>query len=302
MRHWKFSAALSTLLLFCFLNLRAGEERDLLSKKYSRDDLARILVEDKEWIKYPSYKNREEWHKIPEKIRKEYIERGERYLGHDWPQIKATEYLEFVRSGNREIMQNPYTKKRDAYQALVMAELMEGKGRFMDDIINGVWSFCEMTYWGLSAHLYIQEAGPGLPDVDDPSIDLVVGQIGTELAWTHHFFREEFDKVSPLINKRIIKEVNEKVLQPYYSTNETWWMGFNRDFVNNWNPWCNYNVLYCILLMEKDPEVKKDNVHKVLRSVDKFINYYHEDGGCDEGPSYWSHAGGKLFDVLELLH
>ena len=36
-------------------------------------------------------------------------------------------------------------------------------------------------------------------------------------------------------------------------------------------------------------------------SVDQFINYNHEDGACEEGPSYWGHAAGKLYDYLEML-
>ena len=39
----------------------------------------------------------------------------------------------------------------------------------------------------------------------------------------------------------------------------------------------------------------------IMLSVDKFLNPHPEDGGCDEGPSYWNHAGGSLFDCLELL-
>jgi len=35
-----------------------------------------------------------------------------------------------------------------------------------------------------------------------------------------------------------------------------------------------------------------------MHSVDQFINYYHDDGACEEGPSYWGHAGGKMFDYL----
>ncbi len=39
-----------------------------------------------------------------------------------------------------------------------------------------------------------------------------------------------------------------------------------------------------------------------LRCLDAFLNGYPEDGGCDEGPSYWGRAGASLFDGLELLH
>ena len=35
---------------------------------------------------------------------------------------------------------------------------------------------------------------------------------------------------------------------------------------------------------------------------DCFVNTYHDDGGCDEGTSYWNVAGGALFDCLDQLH
>lgn len=37
-------------------------------------------------------------------------------------------------------------------------------------------------------------------------------------------------------------------------------------------------------------------------SVDKFLNYNHDDGACEEGPSYWGHAAGKMYDYLQLLY
>jgi hypothetical protein len=61
-------------------------------------------------------------------------------------------------------------------------------------------------------------------------------------------------------------------------------------------------MLTTILLMEDDPERKASNIYKTMRSVDKFINYYEPDGGCDEGPGYWGHAGGALYEYLEMLH
>ena len=36
-------------------------------------------------------------------------------------------------------------------------------------------------------------------------------------------------------------------------------------------------------------------------STDKFLNYVKADGACEEGPSYWGHAAGKLYDYLQIL-
>lgn len=289
------------IICFNFSFAIAQEDRNLLSKNYSENDIENSLVHEKSWIAYPKYNDRQAWNEVPRSLRTAYIKEGEQYIDYKWPNVNATDYLDFVRTGNRQIMEDPYNEKLSALEALVMAELMEGEGRFIDDIINGVWDFSEMTYWGNSAHLTLQKEGAGLPDVNEPTIDLGVGKVATDLAWIYHFFKEEFDKINPLISQRIKQEIERKVLEPYYTRNDFWWMGFNRDFVNNWNPWVNYNVLNCILLLEDDLNKKKKYVYKVMRSVDNFIDYYPTDGGSDEGPAYWNHAGGKLFDVLELL-
>jgi hypothetical protein len=113
----------------------------------------------------------------------------------------------------------------------------------------------------------------------------------------------EFDKISPVISKRIKYELNTKILQPYYQRNDFWWMyGWRGEGnVNNWNLWCNLNVLKVILLVEDDPQKKLDGFYKNLSSVDVFINSYPEDGSCSEGPSYWGAAVGRLYNYLDLV-
>ena len=114
--------------------------------------------------------------------------------------------------------------------------MMEGKGRFLDQIVNGVWSFCELSYWGLSAHLSLQKAGPGLPDVNEPTIDLGAGRLAADLAWIYYFLHDEFDNINPLISIRLKQEITNKILTPYYEREDFWWMSFNTDdHINNWN-------------------------------------------------------------------
>jgi hypothetical protein len=294
------------LLALCLcsdlLQIRA-QERNLLVNLCGEQEMAAILLPGKSWISFPEYTDRKAWEGLPENMRREMVTRGEEALGFEWGVIKATDFLEFVRSGDRRIMQDPYNARRRALQDLVLAELAEGRGRFLDQIINGVWALSEQTTWSASAHLSLQEAGPGLPDVEEPIIDLSVGEVSSLFAWIHHFFKAEFDKVNPLISKRIEYELKHKVLDVYDQREDFWWMNFESGrTVNNWNVWVNHNMLTTILLMEEDPARKARNIHKTMRSVDQFINYYPDDGGCDEGPGYWGHAGGALFEYLELLH
>jgi hypothetical protein len=43
-------------------------------------------------------------------------------------------------------------------------------------------------------------------------------------------------------------------------------------------------------------------IDKTVKSTDFFVNQYPDDGGCDEGPSYWNEAGGKLMRFIHVLN
>jgi hypothetical protein len=285
-------------------NLIAAE-RNLLENSITKDKLSQVLAKNTEWVKFPAYSDRQAWESLPASVRTSAIQKGIDALECDWAIVKAGDYLEYSRSGNRQIMEKPQSKRQQAILDLAMAELIEGKGRFIEPLVNGVWAICEQSTWVLSAHLSLQKNRAGLPDPNDIVIDLASGNIGAMISWIHYFFAREFDKINPIISEKLRLEVKKRVLEPYYTRNDMWWMGFdggNGGMVNNWNVWVNHNVMQCILLMETDPNKRTDNIYKTMKSIDKFINYYPADGGCDEGPSYWGHAGGKLFEDLELLH
>jgi hypothetical protein len=286
------------LLIFCLVSMaHAQEKRDILQNESKEIGLATALIKDFSEIDLPTYKSRGFWNGLPEVIREKYISEAEGALDYDWPVVKATDYIEIIRSGDRR--QSVYAAPRAALMALVMGELTEGKGRFMDQIVNGVWYYSEQTWWGWSAHL---PAPKGLPDIKKPSIDLGVGEIANILSWTWYMFREEFDKIHPLISSRLKDEVIYKAVAPYYEREDFWWMGLDGSrTVNNWNPWTNHNMLTAILIMEDDQQQKIKGVQKVLRSLDVFLNQYPADGGCDEGPSYWGRAGASLYQNLDLL-
>jgi hypothetical protein len=294
------------VLLNCLSMLLFGfEKRDLLQKKADLSTVKTSLILNQKWVDYPNYNDRKAWDNLTSGVKEEIIRKGESALSYEWKVVKASDYLEFERSGNRDIMQNPLNANLTALSNLVLAELAEGKGRFMDQIANGVWQCCEMTSWALSAHIRGTQAEyTSLPSYKENSIDLMAGDLGSFLSWTYFFLKDELDKVQPLIAERLRKNLQNRILDPYMNRSDFWWMAFQAKqgtMVNNWNPWCNFNVLTCFLLLENDPEKLAAAVHRTMESVDSFINYNHTDGACEEGPSYWGHAAGKMYDYLQLL-
>ena len=300
-----------TIRLFIFILVSFGfsqtsisqEKRSLLSGAYPLEELKNMLIPHSEWNPFPIAEDRDAWQNLPGKIHHDIVKRGESFLNYEWPSLPATVFLEFARDGNRSNFQGLRSKRRAALSSLVLAECLEGKGRFIDDIVNGVWAICEETYWGVPAHLSIQKRGYGLPDANEPTVDLFASETGSLLTWTYYLLGAQLENISPLVPERIETEIQKRILAPCSERDDFWWMGFRpNQVVNNWNPWVNSNWLTCVLLIEKDESRRQQAVAKILRSLDMFINSYPEDGGCDEGPGYWNRAGASLFDCLELLY
>ena len=261
-----------------------------------------------EWFPYPSYSDRDGWTKILGEHASFLVSSGERYLDYTWQSVPATAYLAYERTGERAVMEKPLRDNRLALNALVLAELAEGKGRFLDQIIDGLWHLSHAPSWVLSAHIPRQRSGRSLPDPAEQLIDLGSGALGAQIAVAHHFFKGELDKVDPVISKVVCEAVRKQILDAYMNPDEqraNWWLAFDMVFgstVNNWNPWCNADVILCFLLMENDQDVLDRALAQSVKSVDKFLAYVKTDGACEEGPAYWGHAAGKLYDYLQIMY
>ena len=274
----------------------------MLSERYPIAKLREILLPRSDWHPFPRADERDAWTDIMSPVRQAHLARGEAARGCEWPALPATLFLDFTRTGNREHYEQPSFARRSALRDLVLAECIQGEGRFLDDIVNGTWAICEETYWGVPAHIHAQKAGVGLPDVAEPTVDLFAAETVSLLSWVDYLIGPGLDTVSPLIRPRILYEAERRILVPCLERDDFHWMGFGKGRrVNNWNPWCNSNWLTAALLIDPDSERRLQAVAKIIRSLDNFIDPYPGDGGCDEGPGYWGRAGASLFDCLELL-
>ncbi|MDH6306057.1 hypothetical protein M2459_002799 [Parabacteroides sp. PF5-5] len=280
-----------------------GQGRNLLSKKYTLQDLQELLIPHNQWTPFPTLDDRAGWAKADQTMLKKYIEDAEALLDYEWPTVPATASLAIARTGNRQVYENISFSKRATLGTLLLAEIAENKGRFIDQIVNGVWSICEESWWGASAHLPPSKEYSGLMDVTQPIVDLFASETGLLLAWTDYYLGEKLDIISPQIRKRIYNEVDHRLFQPFM-TKYHWWMGESNDGrgPNNWNPWICSNWINFVLLLEKDKEKRSSMISRSLAILDEFINWYPQDGGCDEGPSYWGGAASRMYSCFALLN
>lgn len=288
--------------LFCaVLNIKAQVTQRNLLQKFSTQQVGQWLIPQNTWQPFP--KTAAEWRRqLPDTLIKKIISNGEAALKKPFNDIPATVTLEYVRTGNRSHYEALSFAKRNQLFDLVMAEAVEDKGRFTDHIADGIWSVCEETFWGATAHLGAQRAGSGLPDAQEPIVELFSAETSATLAWADYFVGPKLEKVSKLIRPRIYYEVNRRLLTPML-TAKYGWMGAGKPDakLNNWAPWIMSNYITANLLLEKDEAKRAQAIGIAMKITDQYINGLGDDAGCDEGPSYWFAAGGAVFDVLNQL-
>src|SRR5258708_1514059 len=269
-----------------------GTPRNLLEKEIDLAGLQRVLVSQAAWKPFPQ--SAVGWAKIlPDSIRAGLIKNGEACGQAPFPNVPASVTLDFFRNGNRTRYEDLVFGKRNRLWALILAESMEGRGRFLNAILDGIWSISEETFWGASAHLFLQKEGRGLPDAENPVVDLFAAETAANLAWADYFIGPELDSISPLVRRRIFYEVNRRIFVPMETARYDWLgAGDSAAKLNNWAPWIMSNYLSAVLLLEKDSNKRAQYVHRAMQVTDQYLNGLGDDGACEEGPTYWAHGPG----------
>lgn len=248
---------------------------------------------------------RDFWDSLPGELRQELIRNGEASSDFDWKRLLASDYMEFSRTGDRTRYENIYNRRRCALDHLVLAECVENKGRFLDDILNGIYCILEESTWCIPAHnSMIRDAiQDPLPDYASPVIDIFSGETAAILALTEYLLRPALAKISPLISQDIDFRLRERIFVPYMKYH-FWWMGDGESQMNNWTVWITQNILLAAFTRPDavlDRKTKDEIIKRSIASINYFLDEYGEDGCCDEGAQYYSLAALSLYSCLEIL-
>ena len=246
------------------------------------------------------------WNTVPSKFRMEIAALAEIYREKPYPMRSATGFLDFVRTGSRKADEEPYFFRRRKLCISALNCCMDEKVT-LDDVLDGIWCICEETSWVISAHNVNPIPGAPipadypLPDPKKPYIDLFAAQTGMILAFVRRMLGKKLNTVSPVIDRRMANEIDQRILTHFMKNNDFWWMGFRRKDLCNWTPWIISNIMACAFLREMKKEKLEKLLDRACRILDVWLDTVPEDGGCDEGAGYWNMAGGSLLDCLEML-
>jgi len=235
------------------------------------------------------------------------IKKGEEALEKEIPLLPASLYREFSVNGNRSRFQDKYFLRRSMLLDLNMAEYCEGKGRFSEKLMDVVWAIMEESTWILPAHLHnaAYDANRSLPSAYTPNrlhgLALFAASTGSSLASVLLFNRGALDAIEPAVCEKLEYVIKNRIINPFLQ-GTYWWLGETGSRINNWGPWIISNVLFTTAVLEPDPYVREKVLEKAMAALDRYTDGLPADGGCDEGPSYWSEAGGAYFDCLEIIY
>ena len=257
---------------------------------------------------FPPASDRKAWEKVLKiprnrKMAREMVRAARAVLKEPIPTPTATQFMEFIREGNRSHYESQYFNRRANLAALVMAEAIEYKGEFLDPIIDYLWEITAEHTWCLPAHCWsvsrLPVTGDPLPEPPTEIVDLFAAETGMTMAQVLNLLEGELKKISPnlvrTIRENMLRRVVEPILRkpfPFF-----WLVG-----LNNWTPWCCTNSLCTVLCALPDqPKKLKQAVAALQVGIDNYIKNYPADGGCTEGPSYWGKSPAMLMQSMEVL-
>lgn len=254
------------------------------------------------------------WEQVPDSVKKKCISAAEMYLDYEWKSRNITDFIEFFQPGDHVPKgEDMMFEKRRAVFYLTAAEAIEHQGRFIGQIVNGIFSICEETTWSVAAHFHVcgevcqisnANTDP-VPSLHDSILDLRAAEVATLLSFALGTLKNQFEAISPRIAERILYELDRRVFEPFLVRDDSWWLGFTTDTdtwtLNNWMTVMNGGIIFAALAVCEDAVRRRRILLRAVTSLDIYFDIFSDDGYCDEGPSYWYAAPMTLFMAVKML-
>ncbi len=212
-----------------------------------------------------------------DEIKREVESEYEKFREFDDYELSRDDYNECDRNGNRLKFENKYFAKRSCLTARALYAYLTDKTA-NDELIRIIHSVCDEFSWILPGH-----------KAENPHIDLysaITAQVLCEIAYYIRIPDELHSKIHNLVKIRIKDE---------YENNVSTWEGYK----NNWLPVCagRIGMVYLYEFPDDFPKVKQ----RILKSMERYIEGFGNDGACVEGVGYWRFGFGNYLYFAEML-
>ncbi|WP_237551813.1 MULTISPECIES: heparinase II/III family protein [unclassified Streptomyces] len=263
----------------------------------------------------PDVTRRSVWDAVPGTLSERVLGDAARELGRPKPRLTAGAWARALRDGNRSAYEDAAWRLQERVSLLCLAAVLTGESAdaadpapgacpHLDAAVDGLVAFAEASTWCWAPHERFAAArGEVVPDPDDPYPDLGAAEVAALFAWADHALGPHLDRRAPGLRRRLRREVDRRLLGPFERRRDWAWLGADGG-ANNWNPWIHGAVLAAALLLcdGADAEERRTRlVSLVVEGLDHYVRVLPDDGGIDEGISYWWAGACRLLEILDLL-
>jgi hypothetical protein len=228
------------------------------------------------------------------------IPQAEKAMATPLPPFDPEAYLAFTKTGDREPMQKNLASRENRLAPLVLAECLEGKGRFIPAIDEVMDSLVAMPSWTLSAHdaQLLNFHGTRY------SVDLNAADMGDALAETLYLLG---DRIPSDTRAHVVAGIEKHVFGPMRASflhgnsvedrGGNWWLYADM----NWNAVCVKGVTGAALAMLPSVEDRALFAAAAEHYILHYDKGFSNDGYDTEGLSYWNYGFSHFIELRENL-
>lgn len=219
-----------------------------------------------------------------------------RVIGQPMPELTEELFAIFETTGSRLEYDSAYTEKRSMLNAAALLALLEKRdtGHVSPATLEALTGFlrntCDEICWALPAHTNRKNPDWNL------CVDIMAAQTAQTLAELCDRLRDDLPHE---LCCRISHEVNRRVLEPFFSTEQYGWEKAD----HNWNAVCAGSIgSACLHLLREQPKLLEKRIQRICDSLIYYIEGFSDDGVCMEGQSYFNFGMAFFVNFAQELY
>lgn len=226
-------------------------------------------------FKWDEVKSGDKYKKFLKDIEEKY---NQYCMDKDIPQLKFSDELEFLKTGDRRRFEKPYfDRRRQLSIYAIMALIYPENNEYIERLEDVICAICEEFTWILPAHR--RRENYNYRNV----IDLFSGETGLYLAEIKKLL---INRLNPLVIDRITENIDKRILTVFENYVQT----FEMDCHSNWAAVCGGSVGATFLYEAPDRFI--DVKSRINTCMSNYLMGILDDGSCTEGASYWNYGFG----------
>ncbi|MDB5274925.1 MAG: hypothetical protein JWO58_3292 [Chitinophagaceae bacterium] len=220
---------------------------------------------------------------------------AEKLLTQPFPSWSDEAYLEYSSKGARPNGERMMNARKAWLYPLVLAECVEGKGRFLPAIEHTLIELDTQPTWTWPAH----DATLRNFRQHNYEVDLLAADTAHDVAQTLYMLG---DQLAPAVQQQTLAALEARIFAPLRRSfinggKDNWWLQAD----HNWNAVCLKGIVGAALAVLPARQDRALFVAAAEHYIRKYVAAFPDDGYSIEGPGYWNYGFSHFTELRELL-